>query len=275
MLSGALRSGAMRLLQLNLRGNRIGREGAVALVEAMVAGKCPLESLDMSDNGICGLNADGDGAYSPVAVEAVCGWLVAKDNPLRSLKIGQNQLCGVNWKGRGEYTSVAVEALCEALASEACQLQDLRIFGNCWGNKDAHKLAAALAAARRRSRVWTCDGTRWARTRWRRCSTRRGRTARSSTCRSGCAAARRSTRTRTGWRRCSTTTRTCTRLAGHVHPQRRRSDLHCEAVLKGHEKGVLSMKLLGDMLYARSQGRDQAVEGGPAGADDLHQCKGR
>ena len=40
MLSGALRSGAMRLLQLNLRGNRIGREGAVALVEAMVAGKC-------------------------------------------------------------------------------------------------------------------------------------------------------------------------------------------------------------------------------------------
>ena len=30
----------------------------------------------------------------------------------------------------------------------------------------------------------------------------------------------------------------------------RRSDLHCVAVLKGHEKGVLSLKLLGDMLYA-------------------------
>ena len=30
----------------------------------------------------------------------------------------------------------------------------------------------------------------------------------------------------------------------------RRSDLHCEAVLKGHEKGVLSLKLLGDMLFA-------------------------
>ena len=30
----------------------------------------------------------------------------------------------------------------------------------------------------------------------------------------------------------------------------RRSDLHCEAVLNGHEKGVLSLKLLGDILYA-------------------------
>ena len=158
MLSGALRSGAMRLLQLNLRGNRIGREGAVALVEAMVAGKCPLESLDMSDNGICGLNADGDGAYSPVAVEAVCGWLVAKDNPLRSLKIGQNQLCGVNWEGRGHYTSAAVEALCEAVATPACQLSDLRIFGNCWGNKDAHKLAAALT---KRARPLAMLDMRW------------------------------------------------------------------------------------------------------------------
>ena len=30
----------------------------------------------------------------------------------------------------------------------------------------------------------------------------------------------------------------------------RRSDLHCAATLRGHEKGVLSLKLLGDMLYA-------------------------
>ena len=30
----------------------------------------------------------------------------------------------------------------------------------------------------------------------------------------------------------------------------RRSDLSCETVLRGHEKGVLSLKLLGDMLFA-------------------------
>ena len=30
----------------------------------------------------------------------------------------------------------------------------------------------------------------------------------------------------------------------------RRSDLSCETVLRGHEKGVLSLKLLGDRLFA-------------------------
>jgi hypothetical protein len=49
-------------------------------------------------------------------------------------------------EGAGEYTSVAVEALCDALTKPACMLKDLRIFGNCWGNKDAHKLAMAIAS---------------------------------------------------------------------------------------------------------------------------------
>lgn len=144
MLARALGGGAMRLLQLNLRGNRIGVDGAVSLVEAMVHGACPLELLDLSDNGICGLNADGSGGYSAASVLAICEWLGLEANPLRRLKIGQNQLCGVNWEGRGDYTSEAVEALCVALARPACALSELRIFGNCWGNQDTHKLAQAL-----------------------------------------------------------------------------------------------------------------------------------
>ena len=144
LLASAIRCGAMTVTHLNLRGNKIGREGAVALLEGMMHASCPCELLDVSDNGICGLTAEGDGRYSMEAVAAACRWLKTAGNPLRSLKIGQNQLCGVNWKGRGEYTSVAVEALCDAISSDACQLHDLRIFGNCWGNKDAHKLADAL-----------------------------------------------------------------------------------------------------------------------------------
>ena len=38
MLARALGSGSMRLLQLNLRGNKVGSDGAVALVEAMMKG---------------------------------------------------------------------------------------------------------------------------------------------------------------------------------------------------------------------------------------------
>ena len=37
--------------------------GAATLVRAMMAGGCPLELLDLSDNGICGLNADGDADF--------------------------------------------------------------------------------------------------------------------------------------------------------------------------------------------------------------------
>ena len=59
MLAKALRAGAMRVRQLNLRGNKVGVDGAVSLVEAMMVGGCPLELLDLSDNGICGLSADG------------------------------------------------------------------------------------------------------------------------------------------------------------------------------------------------------------------------
>ena len=136
----------------------MGTDGAVALVEAMMSGECPLELLDLSDNGICGLTTEGDGKYSPTAVVAICAWLSQPSNPLRSVKIGQNQLCGVNWEGRGTYTSVAVEALCEAVATPACKLHDLRIFGNCWGNKDAHKLAASL---RQRSEPLTSLDMRW------------------------------------------------------------------------------------------------------------------
>ena len=134
MLSSALGSGGLRLLELNLRGNKIGREGVLSLVEAVTRVGCPLALLDVSDNGICGLNADGDGTYSDEAVLALCAWLRRPGNPLRALKLGQNQLCGVNWKGRGKYTSAAVEALCDALGREEGRLSELKIFGNCWGN---------------------------------------------------------------------------------------------------------------------------------------------
>ena len=230
----------------------------------------------MSDNGICGLNADGDGAYSPVAVEAVCGWLVAKDNPLRSLKIGQNQLCGVNWKGRGEYTSAAVEALCEALAHPHCALRELKIFGNCWGNQDTHKLAAALR--RRKAPLESLD-MRW---------NEMGSDAVEALLDAAgkdCAVEHMPQRLRCG----ATLNAHSNWVETLQHDQSymysgsqdmcirkwRRSDLHCEAVLKGHEKGVLSMKLLGDMLYAGDRkGEIKLWKVGPAGADDLHQCKG-
>ena len=46
-----------------------------------------------------------------------------------------------------------------------------------------------------------------------------------------------------------------------------------QAVLKGHEKGVLSLKLLGDMLYAGDRrGEIKLWKVGPG--EDQHQCKG-
>ena len=87
---------------LVLSRNKLGREGAVALVSGLMRSECPLQLLDLSDNGICGLTADGDGAYSAEAVRVLCEWLATPANPLRRLKLGLNQLCGVNWKGRGE-----------------------------------------------------------------------------------------------------------------------------------------------------------------------------
>ncbi len=62
------------------------------------------------------------------------------------------------------YTSAAVEELCAAITSEHCRLSDLRIFGNCWGNKDSHKLAAALRglpntdAGLQEARSWRDEG---------------------------------------------------------------------------------------------------------------------
>ncbi|KOO35259.1 hypothetical protein Ctob_015768 [Chrysochromulina tobinii] len=139
LLARSISSGRVCIQRLNLRGNKIGRDGAVALLEGLMVAHSPTSLLDLSDNqAMC--------KYSMVAVAVVCKWLTTAGSPLRSLKLGQNQLCGVNWKGWGEYTSVAVEALCEALTKPACMLKDLRIFGNCWGNKDAHKLAMAIAS---------------------------------------------------------------------------------------------------------------------------------
>ena len=146
LLAAAIAKGRVRVEELNLRGNKIGRDGAIALLRSMMDSGCPTSLLDLSDNMICGLTADGDGKYSAEAVTTVCQWLTTEGNPVRSLKLGQNQLCGVNWKGRGDYTSVAVDALCDALGSSHCQLKDLRVFGNCWGNKDAHKLASVIGA---------------------------------------------------------------------------------------------------------------------------------
>ena len=146
LLASALRRGRIVISRLNLRGNKLGRDGAIALLEALWAAACPVGLVDLSDNQICGLTADGGGKYTMDAIGVVCRWLKSSGNPLRELKLGGNQLCGVNWKGRGEYTSAAVEALCDALRAPECQLRDLRIFGNCWGNKDAHKLAAGARA---------------------------------------------------------------------------------------------------------------------------------
>ena len=103
-------------------------------------------SLDVSENGVCGLDAEGEGSYTASAVRALCSLLRTEGNQLHTLKIGQNQICGVNWKGRGRYTSEAVQLLCDALRSRACRLRVLKIFGNCWGNRDTLALADALSS---------------------------------------------------------------------------------------------------------------------------------
>ena len=275
LLSRYVCSNALTVSRLNLRGNKIGREGAVALLDALMQSNCPCELLDLSDNGICGLTAEGDGKYSVEAVTAACRWLTKPGNPVRSLKIGQNQLCGVNWKGRGEYTSVAVEALCEALMHDACQLDDLRIFGNCWGNKDAHKLADALK--RRGNKPLSMIDMRW---------NEMGSDAVEALL---AAATPSCTVEHLPQRlRCGATLNAHTNWVETLqHDDQymysgsqdqtirkwRRSDLHCEAVLKGHEKGVLSLKLLGDMLYAGDRkGEIKLWKVGPG--EDQHTCKG-
>jgi hypothetical protein len=251
MLAKALGTGAMRVQQLNLRGNKVGVDGAVALIEAMMRGGCPLKVLDLSDNGICGLSADGSGRYAAEAVYAVCAWLKTDGNPLRELKLGQNQLCGVNWEGRGHYTSVAVEALCDALVRPSCSLRSLKIFGNCWGNRDTLKLADAL---RQRTTPLECVDMRW--NEMGSDATEALLAAATDACRVEHMPQR---------LRCGATLNAHTNWVETLQHDEmymysgsqdqtirkwRRSDLHCEAVLKGHEKGVLSLKLLGDMLYA-------------------------
>lgn len=44
----------LQLLQLNLRGNKIGKDGGLAVVSAMQRSNCPLNLLDLSDTGMCG-----------------------------------------------------------------------------------------------------------------------------------------------------------------------------------------------------------------------------
>ena len=189
-------------------------------------------------------------------------------------KLARTSSAGSTGRGAGEYTSAAVEALCDALSSEACQLQDLRIFGNCWGNKDAHKLAAALA---KRSKPLAMLDMRW---------NEMGSdaveallTAATPTCnvehlpqRLRCGA---TLNAHTNW--VETLQHDDTYMYSGSQDQTirkwRRSDLHCEAVLKGHEKGVLSLKLLGDMLYAGDRkGEIKLWKVGPG--EDQHQCKG-
>jgi len=240
--------------RLNLRGNKIGRDGAVALLEGLMVAHSPTSLLDLSDNQICGLTAEGDGKYSMVAVAAVCKWLTTAGNPLRSLKLGQNQLCGVNWKGWGEYTSVAVEALCEALTKPACMLKDLRIFGNCWGNKDAHKLAMAIAS---RNQWPSAAPLEMLDMRWNEMGSD-AIEALLAAATDACTVEHMPQRLR-----CGATLNAHTNWGETLlHDEKymysgsqdqtirkwRRSDLRCEAVLKGHEMGVLSLKLLGEML---------------------------
>jgi WD40 repeat protein len=161
-------------------------------------------------------------------------------------------------EGAGEYTSVAVEALCEALTKPACMLKDLRIFGNCWGNKDAHKLATSwrlraviVGHQRRRLRRLTCAEMKWGVTQSRRCLRRPPMHARWSTCRNGCGCGA-TLNAHTNWGETLQHDEKYMYSGSQDQTIRkwRRSDLRCEAVLKGHEKGVLSLKLLGDILYA-------------------------
>ncbi len=251
MLAASLSSRKLLILSLNARGNKIGRDGALELVEAVMAGDCPLALLDLSDNGICGLAEDGEGKYSADVVLAICRLLTTEGSALRSLKIGQNQLCGVNWKGRGQYTSEAVEALCTALASPHCALDELRIFGNCWGNKDTLKLASALAEMRSPLRILDM---RWNEMGKEACA------ALLSAATTSCHVEHMPQRLRCG----ATLNAHGNWVETLQHDENymysgsqdmtirkwRRSDLSCETVLRGHEKGVLSLKLLGERLFA-------------------------
>ena len=64
LLASAISQGRVSVTRLNLRGNKIGRDGAITLVQGMLASGCPTDLFDLSDNQICGLTADGDGKYS-------------------------------------------------------------------------------------------------------------------------------------------------------------------------------------------------------------------
>eukprot|EP00965_Chrysotila_dentata_P060101 1993448-Pleurochrysis_carterae.AAC.2 len=236
---------------------------------------CPLQLLDLSDNGICGLSEDGEGKYSLDVVLAICRWLGTPQSSLRSLKIGQNQLCGVNWKGRGKHTSAAVEALCAALRKPECQLEELKVFGNCWGNKDTLKLASALAS--REVPLRALD-MRWNEMGSEACD------ALLSAATVACEVEHLPQRLRCG----ATLNAHANWVETLQHDERymysgsqdmtirkwRRSDLQCEAVLKGHEKGVLSLKLLGDMLFAGDRKGEIKLWRVGEGRDDTYTCKG-
>jgi len=60
LLARSISSGRVCIQRLNLRGNKIGRDGAVALLEGLMVAHSPTSLLDLSDNQICGLTAEGD-----------------------------------------------------------------------------------------------------------------------------------------------------------------------------------------------------------------------
>ena len=54
----------------------------------------------------------------------------------------------------------------------------------------------------------------------------------------------------------------------------RRADLRCEAVLRGHEKGVLSLKLVGDLLFAGDRKGEIKLWAVGDDCHDRYKCRG-
>ena len=52
LLASSISSGRVCIQRLNLRGNKIGRDGAVALLEGLMAAHSPTSLLDLSDNQV-------------------------------------------------------------------------------------------------------------------------------------------------------------------------------------------------------------------------------
>jgi len=145
-LADALKSGKSVLTSLNLKDNNIRNEGAAAIAEALKSGMAVLTNLNLADNALCGVNKYHLGTYNPSGIYAIAAALEGS-SVLKSLNLADNRLCGVWYEygqQKGTYDASGIKALSDALASGKAVLKKLVLTTNSIKDEGAIALGESL-----------------------------------------------------------------------------------------------------------------------------------